>query len=51
MAQTLDRVIAAQYGVGAVVTLCPEAQIVVDLNNAAVYCTYFRDPNQLISTR
>ncbi|CAF9930515.1 MAG: hypothetical protein ALECFALPRED_004624 [Alectoria fallacina] len=37
MAQTLDRLTAARYGVGAVIDLSPEAQVVVDLNNAAMY--------------
>lgn len=45
MAQTLDRLTAAKYGFGAVIKLSPEAQIVVDLNDAAVNCTYFSRSN------
>lgn len=55
MAQILDRVTAAQYGVGAVVTLSSEAQVVVDLNNAAMYCGkgrffYLPEPAQAAPT-
>lgn len=45
MAQTLDRVTAAKYGIGAVIILSPEAQVVVDLNDAAVNCTDFSRSN------
>lgn len=51
MAQTLDRLTAARYGVGAVIDLSPEAQVVVDLNNAAMYRTYLWHPTLLNSNQ